>query len=64
MKGENAARVIAVLAAPPFVSAMEMETRAGISRPTAERMQKRLNDLGLTREVTGSRRFRLWTTEI
>lgn len=64
IKGDNAARVIAVLAAGPFVSAMEMETRAGISRPTAERMLKRLNDLGLTREVTGNRRFRLWTVEI
>ncbi|WP_228461930.1 Fic family protein [Paracoccus liaowanqingii] len=63
IKGDNAARVIAVLAARPFVSAMEMETRAGISRPTAERMLKRLNDLGLTREVTGNRRFRLWTVE-
>ncbi|QDA35933.1 DUF1403 family protein (plasmid) [Paracoccus liaowanqingii] len=64
IKGDNAARVIAVLAARPFVSAMEIETRAGISRPTAERMLKRLNDLGLTREVTGNRRFRLWAIEI
>ncbi|QDA36969.1 DUF1403 family protein (plasmid) [Paracoccus liaowanqingii] len=43
---------------------MEMETRAGISRPTAERMLKRLNELGLTREVTGNRRFRLWTAHL
>ncbi|MFD1480904.1 MarR family transcriptional regulator [Paracoccus nototheniae] len=61
IKGDNAARVIAVLAARPFVSAMETEARAGVSRPTAERMLKRLADLGLTRDVTGHRRFRLWT---
>ncbi|MBM3606529.1 MAG: DUF1403 family protein [Alphaproteobacteria bacterium] len=60
IKGDNAARVIAVLAAQPLVSAMEVETLAGISRPTAERMLKRLTDLGLAREVTGHRRFRLW----
>lgn len=52
--------MIAVLIARPFVSAMETETHARISRPTAERMLTRLEDLGLTREVTGHRRFRLW----
>lgn len=64
IKGDNAARVIAVLAARPLVSAMEVEARAGVSRPTAERMLKRLTDLGLIREVTGHRRFRLWTVAV
>ena len=61
VKGDNAARVIAVLAARPLVSALEAEAQAGVSRPTAERMLRRLSDLGLIREVTGHRRFRLWT---
>lgn len=61
IKGSNAARVVAVLASRPLISAMELEVQAAISRPTAERMLKRLTDLGLTREVTGHRRFRLWT---
>ena len=37
-----------------------IEARAGISRDTAERLLARLRDLGLAREVTGGRRFRLW----
>jgi ribosomal protein S25 len=61
IKGNNAARLIAMLAARPLVLAMEMETRARISRPVAKRMLRRLADLGLTREMTGHRRFRLWT---
>ncbi|MFN3275661.1 MAG: hypothetical protein ACK41U_13425 [Paracoccus sp. (in: a-proteobacteria)] len=61
IKGDNAAKVVAVLASRPLVSAMELEVKAAISRPTAERMLKRLTDLGLTREVTGHRRVRLWT---
>lgn len=60
IKGDNAARVIALLAARPLVSAMDTEAVAKVSRPTAERMLKRLTDLGLIREVTGHRRFRLW----
>ncbi|WP_265502845.1 DUF1403 family protein [Paracoccus beibuensis] len=61
IKGDNAAKVVEALTARPLLSAMEAETMAGISRPTAERMLNRLTDLGLVREVTGHRRFRLWT---
>lgn len=64
IKGDSAARVIAVLAARPLASAMEVEASAGISRPTAERMLNRLTDMGLAREITGSRRFRLWATNM
>ena len=60
IKGENPARVIAELAAHPLLSAAMIEARAGISRDTAERLLARLRDLGLAREVTGGRRFRLW----
>ena len=60
IKGDNPARVIAELAAHPLLSAAMIEGRAGISRDTAERLLARLRDLGLAREVTGGRRFRLW----
>ena len=61
IKGDNPARVIAELAAHPLLSAAMVEARAGISRDTAERLLARLRALGLAREITGGRRFRLWT---
>jgi len=64
VKGANAARVNGVLAARPLISTMEVETLAGISRPTAARMLTRLSHLGLIREVTGRRRFRLWVASV
>lgn len=60
IKGDNPARVIAALAAEPLLSAAMLEQSAGISRDTAERLLARLRGLGLAREVTGGRRFRLW----
>ncbi|AUH35658.1 hypothetical protein CUV01_18595 (plasmid) [Paracoccus tegillarcae] len=60
IKGGNAARAIYVLMAHPVVSAASLEADAGISRDTAERLLVRLEGLGLIREVTGARRFRLW----
>lgn len=60
IKGDNPARVIAELAAHPLLSAAMVEARAGISRDTAERLLARLQSLGLAREITGARRFRLW----
>lgn len=64
IKGANPARVIAVLAARPLVSAMQVEAEAGVSRMTAERMLNRLAQMGLTREVTGGSRFRFWTANL
>ena len=61
IKGDNPARVIAELAAQPLLSAAMLETQTGISRDTAERLLARLRDMGLAREITGGRRFRLWT---
>jgi hypothetical protein len=61
IKGDNPARVIAELAAHPLLSAAMLETQTGISRDTAERLLARLRDMGLAREITGGRRFRLWT---
>lgn len=60
VKGENAGRVIRALAAHPLLNAAMLEESAGISRDTAERMLSRMKALGLAREITGGRRFRLW----
>lgn len=60
IKGDNPARVIQALVAHPILNAAMLEASAGISRDTAERMLARMRDLGLAREITGGRRFRLW----
>ena len=60
IRGANAGRVIAVLAARPLVSAEDVATGAGISRMTAERMLNRMLTMGVIREITGASRFRLW----
>jgi hypothetical protein len=60
IRGGNAGRVIAVLAARPLVSAEDVAAGAGISRMTAERMLNRMTAMGVIREITGAARFRLW----
>lgn len=60
IKGENPARVIATLAAHPLMSAAMVESATGVSRITAERLLARMQELGLIREITGTKRFRLW----
>lgn len=60
IKGDNPIRVIHALAAHPILSAAMLEEVTGISRDTAERLLARLRDMGLAREITGGRRFRLW----
>ncbi|MFB2595379.1 hypothetical protein ACEYYB_11065 [Paracoccus sp. p4-l81] len=61
IKGDNAARIIAALMARPLASTEAVEQAAAISRGTAERLLARMAGMGLVREVTGTRRFRLWT---
>ncbi|HWL57576.1 MAG TPA: helix-turn-helix domain-containing protein [Paracoccus sp. (in: a-proteobacteria)] len=61
IKGDNPARVIEVLAAHPLMTTAMVETATGISRDTAERLLARMQGMGLLREITGARRFRLWT---
>lgn len=61
IKGSNPARVIAALAAQPLMTTAMVEQHAGISRDTAERLLGRFHAMGLVRELTGTRRFRLWT---
>lgn len=56
IKGDNAAKLIA----RPFVSAMETGP-APVSAASPPGGCWRGQDLGLTREVTGYRRSRLWT---
>lgn len=64
IKGDNPARVIAMLATHPLVSAPMIEDGAGISRITAERLLNRMTEMGLVRELTGARRFRLWCAPV
>lgn len=61
IKGSNSLRVIAALAAQPLMTTAMVEEHAGISRDTAERLLSRMLAMGLVREITGTRRFRLWT---
>lgn len=60
IKGENPGRVIAVLAAHPLMTTAMVETATGISRDTAERLLARMQAMGIVREITGARRYRLW----
>lgn len=60
IKGQNPARIIAALAAHPVLHTVQVEELAGISRDTAERLLSRMRRMGLVREITGARRFRLW----
>lgn len=64
IKGRNPARVIAALAAHPVLHTAQVEDLAGISRDTAERLLSRMRRMGLVREITGARRFRLWTAAV
>lgn len=60
IKGSNPSRIIAALMARPVSLTADIEADCGISRDTAERLLARMAGLGLVREVTGARRFRLW----
>lgn len=64
VKGDSPARVIAVVAAQPLVSAPDVQKVTGLSRITAERMLNRLQEQEQIREITGTRRFRLWTARL
>ncbi len=61
IKGDNPGRVVAALAAHPLMTTAMVEQATGISRDTAERLLTRMQAMGLLREITGARRFRLWT---
>ena len=60
IKGSNAGRIVAALAAHPLMSTAMVEEACAISRDTAERLLARMAEMGVVREATGTRRFRLW----
>lgn len=60
IKGQNPARVIDALAAHPLMSTAMVEQATGTSRDTSERLLARMHRMGIVREVTGTKRFRLW----
>lgn len=60
IRGQNPARIIDALLARPLMSTQMVEEAAGISRDTAERLLARMAGMGIVREITGTRRFRLW----
>lgn len=64
IKGSNPARIIAALAAHPLMGTAMVETATGTSRDTAERLLSRMQAMGLVREMTGTRRFRLWAAAL
>lgn len=64
IKGSNPARIVAALAAHPLSRTAMVEQASDISRDTAERLLVRMADMGLVREATGSRRFRLWAAAL
>lgn len=61
IKGDSPAKVIAALTVNPQALTATIEREAGISRDTAERMLVRMQSMGLVREVTGTKRFRVWS---
>lgn len=60
IKGDSPARIIRALTARPLATTADVEQATGISRDSAERMLARMAGMGLVREVTGAKRFRLW----
>ncbi|MBA4491575.1 hypothetical protein [Paracoccus sp. S1E-3] len=61
IKGYDPGKIIAALITHPQALTATIETTAGISRDTAERLLTRMQAMGLVREITGTRRFRIWS---
>ena len=64
IKGRTPSRIISAVAAQPLISAAAVAQATGISRLTAERQLARLQEIGLIREITGAKRFRLWSANL
>jgi hypothetical protein len=60
IKGDTPAKLINALAARPILTTEAAAILTDISRDTAERGLARLQALGIAREITGAKRFRLW----
>jgi hypothetical protein len=59
-KGDTPAKLINALAARPILTTEAAATMTSVSRDTAERGLARLQAMGIVREITGGKRFRLW----
>jgi hypothetical protein len=64
MKGATPARMIALLAARPALSAAAAASALRLSDDAALRVLARLAEAGLARELTGHSRFRVWAARI
>lgn len=64
IKGDTPARIIDALVAKPLCSTEMVEQKLGVSRDTAERVLRRLHEMGVVREITGAARFRLWAARL
>lgn len=61
IKGSTPAKLIDALVARPILTTEAAATLTGISRDSAERGLARLQKMNIAREITGGKRFRLWT---
>lgn len=64
LSGRTPARLLAVFAAWPLVTAPLAEAETGASRAAVQRNLDRLVGRGLLREVTGQGRYRVWTAAL
>jgi hypothetical protein len=64
IKGSNPAKIIKALVAKPMATTEMVEHAAGVSRDTAERLLARLAEMEIIREITGTRRFRIWAAKL
>jgi hypothetical protein len=64
MKGGSPARLVALLAARPALSAQAAASALRLSDDAALRALARLADAGLARELTGHSRFRVWAARL
>lgn len=64
IKGDTPAKLIAALAARPVLTTEAAATLTGISRDSAERVLAKLHAMGIAREITGAKRFRLWSAGV
>ncbi len=61
IKGSTPAKLIDALTARPILTTEAAAAITGISRDSAERGLARLQTMSIAREITGGKRFRLWT---
>lgn len=60
IKGDTPAKLITALSARPILTTEAAANLSDISRDSAERGLAKLQAMGVAREITGGKRFRLW----